>query len=513
LVYLDPPFNSNASYNVLFAAKDGHQAAAQIEAFEDTWRWDEAAARVFAESVEAGGSVADVLLAFEKFLGPNDILAYLTMMAPRLVELRRVLKPTGSLYLHCDPTASHYLKLLLDAVFGPEQFRSEIIWKRTTSHNNVRNRFGDETDTILSYGKGPQPTFNVQYRPYTDEYIKSHYSQMDADGRRFTTRDLRNPGIRPNLHYEYKGYKPHPNGWAFTLAKMKEYDAKGLLYFPPDPEGRIRLKRYLDEMPGTPMGTVWEDIPPLNSQAQERLGYPTQKPEALLDRIIAASTNVGDVVLDPFCGCGTAIASAQKLGRSWIGIDITHLAISLIKVRLRDTFGDAVHYKVIGEPTTAEDAAALAESDKYQFQWWALGLVGARPVDQKKGADKGIDGRLYFHDGGEKTRQIIISVKGGKLKATDLRDLRGVIDREKADIGVFLTFEPPTKPMRTEAASAGFYESPWGKHPRLQMLTVAELLDGRGIDYPRTAGINQTFKRAPKAKKSEVKNKSLFDND
>jgi site-specific DNA-methyltransferase (adenine-specific) len=511
LVYLDPPFNSNASYNVLFAAKDGHQASAQIEAFEDTWRWDESAARQFAETVEVGGRVADVLLAFERFLGPNDILAYLTMMAPRLVELRRVLKPTGSLYLHCDPTASHYLKLLLDAVFGPEQFRSEIIWKRTTSHNNVRNRFGDETDTILSYSKGPQPTFNLQYRPYSDEYIKSHYSQVDADGRRFTTRDLRNPGIRPNLHYEYKGYKPHPNGWAFTLAKMKEYDAKGLLYFPPDPEGRIRLKRYLDEMPGTPMGTVWDDILPLNSQAQERLGYPTQKPEALLDRIIAASTNVGDVVLDPFCGCGTAIASAQKLGRRWIGIDITHLAISLIKVRLRDAFGDMARYQVIGEPTTTEDAAALAESDKYQFQWWALGLVGARPVDQKKGADKGIDGRLYFHDGSEKTRQVIISVKGGKLKATDLRDLRGVIDREKAEIGVLISFETPTKQMKTEAASAGFYTSPWGKHARLQLLTVAQLLDGRGIDYPQTAGVNRTYKQAPRAlKKVAERHPELF---
>jgi site-specific DNA-methyltransferase (adenine-specific) len=511
LVYLDPPFNSNASYNVLFAAKDGHQASAQIEAFEDTWRWDESAARQFAETVEVGGRVADVLLAFERFLGPNDILAYLTMMAPRLVELRRVLKPTGSLYLHCDPTASHYLKLLLDAVFGPEQFRSEIIWKRTTSHNNVRNRFGDETDTILSYSKGPQPTFNLQYRPYSDEYIKSHYSQVDADGRRFTTRDLRNPGIRPNLHYEYKGYKPHPNGWAFPLAKMKEYDAKGLLYFPPDPEGRIRLKRYLDEMPGTPMGTVWDDILPLNSQAQERLGYPTQKPEALLDRIIAASTNVGDVVLDPFCGCGTAIASAQKLGRRWIGIDITHLAISLIKVRLRDAFGDMARYQVIGEPTTTEDAAALAESDKYQFQWWALGLVGARPVDQKKGADKGIDGRLYFHDGSEKTRQVIISVKGGKLKATDLRDLRGVIDREKAEIGVLISFETPTKQMKTEAASAGFYTSPWGKHARLQLLTVAQLLDGRGIDYPQTAGVNRTYKQAPRAlKKVAERHPELF---
>ncbi len=207
LVYLDPPFNSNASYNVLFAAKDGHQSAAQIQAFEDTWRWDESAARQFRETVEAGSSVADVLLAFEKFLGTSDMLAYLAMMAPRLVELRRALKPTGSLYLHCDPTASHYLKLLLDAVFGPENFRNEIIWKRTVSYNNVRNRFGDETDTILFYTKTDRPTFNLQHRPFSVEYIASHYAQVDETGRRYTTRDQRNPGIRPNLHYEYKGYK------------------------------------------------------------------------------------------------------------------------------------------------------------------------------------------------------------------------------------------------------------------------------------------------------------------
>lgn len=510
LIYLDPPFNSNANYNVLFAAKDGHQAAAQIQAFEDTWRWDESAARQFDESVKGGGKVADVLLAFERFLGTNDMLAYLVMMAPRLVELRRVLKPTGSLYLHCDPTASHYLKLLLDAVFGPEQFRSEIIWKRTVSHNNVRNRFGDETDTILSYGKGPQPTFNLQYRPYSEEYIKSHYSQVDADGRRYTTRDLRNPGVRPNLRYDYKGYKPHPNGWAFTLEKMKEYDAKGLLYFPPDKEGRIRLKRYLDEMPGTPLGTVWDDILPLNSQAQERLGYPTQKPEALLERIIAASSNPGDVVLDPFCGCGTAITAAQKLGRHWIGIDITHLAIGLIKLRFRDTFRDDAQFEVLGEPTTAEDAAELAATDKYQFQWWALGLVGARPADHKKGADKGVDGRLYFRDGTGEMQLAVISVKGGHLKATDVRDLRGVVERDKAALGALLSFETPTRAMRTEAAAAGFYTSPWGKHPRLQLLTVAQVLDGARIDMPQTAGVNQTVKTAPRHKKPDAEARDLF---
>lgn len=517
LIYLDPPFNSNANYNVLFAAKDGTESAAQIQAFEDTWEWDADAARQYAETVEVGGTVSDALQAFRQLVGTNDMLAYLTMMAPRLVELRRVLRPTGSLYLHCDPTASHHLKLLLDAVFGPESFRNEIIWKRTTSHNNVRNRFGDETDTILYYAKGPRPTFNLQYRSYSDEYIKSHYSQVDADGRRFTTRDLRNPGIRPNLHYEYKGYKPHPNGWAFTIEKMREYDEKGLLYFPSDPSGRIRLKRYLDEMPGTPMGTVWDDILPLNSQAAERLGYPTQKPVALLERIISASSNPDDVVLDPFCGCGTTIDAAEKLGRRWIGIDITHLAVGLIKARLLDTHGEGISetYEVIGEPTTVEGAAELAADEPFQFQAWALGLVGARTEDSaRKGADRGIDGKLYFHDGKiGKTETIIFSVKAGGVTVSHVRDLIGVVTREKAAIGVLLSMNEPTKPMRKEAADAGFYTSPWDgeKYPRIQLLTVGEILAGNAVQRPRVTGADRTYKQAPKHVRKVAEQKDVFD--
>lgn len=273
--------------------------------------------------------------------------------------------------------------------------------------------------------------------------------------------------------------------------------------------GFPQYKRFLGA--GNPIHDVVTDLPPINSQAKERLGYPTQKPVALLERIIEASSNSGDVVLDPFCGCGTTIEAAQKLGRSWIGIDITHLATTLIKVRLRDAFGDMARYHVIGEPTTAEDAAALAESDKYQFQWWALGLVGARPVDQKKGADKGIDGRLYFHDGSAVTRQIILSVKGGHLKADDVRALYAVVDREKAQIGVLISFEEATKKMRTDAASFGFYKSPWADHSKVQLLTVADILDGKTIDYPRTAGVNQTYKQAPREVRKVAESPGLFD--
>lgn len=501
LIYLDPPFKSNQDYNVLFEEKDGSGAASQFKAFEDTWEWNIESVRVFEELVESGGRVSDVMRAFRQFLGTNDMLAYLTMMAPRLVELRRVLKPTGSIYLHCDPTASHYLKILMDAIFGPKCFRNEIVWKRTSAHNDARRRFGIQNDTLLVFAKGDAPVFNRVYAPYSESYIKSHYSMVDGNGRRYTTRDLRSPGPRPNLTYVYKGYKPHPNGWSVSREVMEELDAKGLLYFPKDKNGRLRIKRYLDEMPGAPIGNIWDNIPPINSQAQERLGYPTQKPEALLERIISVGSNETDVVLDPFCGCGTAISVAQRMKRNWIGIDVTHIAIGLIKSRLRDAFGDAVAqtYRVIGEPVSLQDAQELAKEDPYQFQWWSLGLVGARKSEQKKGSDQGIDGRLFFHDEpeGGRTKQIVLSVKSGHVNVSQIRDLRGVIEREKAEIGVLITLEEATKPMRSEAASAGLYKSPWGTHPRIQILTIEESLKGKGIDYPHP--VNVTFKRAPRA--------------
>ena len=344
--------------------------------------------------------------------------------------------------------------------------------------------------------------------------MESHYGQKDPDGRRFTTRDLTASMQRASSGqlYAWKGVKPVSSRcWSFTIDKMKEFEAQGLLVY--GKSGVPRLKLYLDKQPGTPVSDIWDDIPPINSQAQERLGYPTQKPEALLERIIKASSNEGDVVLDPFCGCGTAIAAAQKLNRSWIGIDITHLAITLIKHRLKDAFGDGVSktYRVIGEPVSLPDAQQLAADDPYQFQWWALGLVGARPVEQKKGADKGIDGRLYFHDEpGGKTKQIILSVKAGHVAVSHLRDLRGVLDRENAEIGALLCMEEPTKAMRAEAAGAGFYKTPYGNHPRLQILMVGQLLEGGRIDYPpQYAREDRTFKKAPKAKKAGPEQKDL----
>ncbi len=519
LIYLDPPFNSNATYNVLFAQKDGSQSSAQIRAFEDTWQWDENAVRTYEEEVEKGGPVADALRAFHLILGGSNMMAYLTMMAPRLMELRRVLKPTGSLYLHCDPTASHYLKVLLDMVFGAENFRNEIIWKRTGSHGGAK-RWGSIHDTILFYTRTSNYTWNKIFQDYDQSYVENYYRFSDERGK-YQLVSLTGPGASSgDSGKPWKNVDPSKVGrhWAIPLNALKKLipedeiarlttqdkldilDAAGLIYWPPN--GSIpRQKRYLDEGEGVQIQDIINDINPISSQAKERLGYPTQKPLALLERIIQASSNPGDVVLDPFCGCGTAVVAAQKLGRQWIGIDITHLAIGLVKRRLEDAFGDSLQFQVIGEPTTLEEAASLAAQDKYQFQWWALGLVGARPAEGKKGADRGIDGRLYFHDDASgKTKQVILSVKGGHVNVPQVRDLIGVVERENAQMGVFITLEEPTKPMRAEAAQAGFYHSEvWNRdYPRIQILTIAELLEGKGIDMPPMRQVSQTFKRAKK---------------
>jgi len=502
LVYLDPPFNSNQNYNVLFKEKNGTQAASQIRAFEDTWTWSQDDEAVYADLVTKGGKVADCLQAFRTLLGPCDMLAYLVMMAPRLAELRRAMKATGSIYLHCDPAASHYLKLLLDAVFGGDKFRTEIIWKRSSAHSDAkqgRAQHGRIHDTIFFYTKSDEWNWNHVFTPYDEEYMKSNYRYLEEEtGRRFKSTDLTAAKPGGDTEYEWKGRKPAQGRyWAYSKANMEKFEREGRLFY--TGSGLPRLKQYLDEMPGISLQDIWSDIGPISSQAAERLGYPTQKPEALLERIIKASSNKGDLVLDPFCGCGTTIAAAQKLGRRWIGIDITHLAITLMKTRLNDAFGDQVKYQVIGEPFSVPDAAALAVSDPYQFQWWTLGLAGARPVEEKKGADKGVDGKIVFQ--GEKPGQfetVIISVKAGHLMANHVRDLRGVVDREKAAIGVLISMEEPTKPMQTEAVTAGFYESIiWGKkYPKIQLLTIAEFLAGKKIDMPPIRQVDKTFKKA-----------------
>ncbi len=516
LVYLDPPFKSEQNYNVLFAERDGSRSAAQIQAFEDTWQWDQSAAAAFEEVVETGGQVSLAMQAFRQAIGESDLLAYLSMMAPRLKELHRVLKPTGSLYLHCDPTASHYLKMLLDAVFGPQFFQNEIVWKRTSARSDSK-RWNHIHDTILLYSVSSTFTWNRQFTPYDESYTEKFYRFVDPDtGRRYASDNLTAAGTREGTSGDtWRGINVKAKGihWKYQTSKLDELDKQGRIIWPAKKGGVPRFKRYLDEMPGVAIQSIVSDIPPLSAQSAEKLGYPTQKPEALLERIINASSNEGDTVLDPFCGCGTTIAAAQKLHRQWVGIDITSLAITLIKHRLQSAYGSAVEYEIIGEPVSASDAEQLAKDDPYQFQWWALGLVGARPVEQKKGADKGIDGRLFFHDDakGGKTKQIIFSVKAGNVSVSYVRDLRGVLDREKAEIGVLISLKPPTRDMRKEAASADFYDSPWKtKHPRLQLFTVEELLEGKRPDIPY-GGDLRTFKAAPRVKRKPDKKQKRFD--
>jgi site-specific DNA-methyltransferase (adenine-specific) len=506
LIYLDPPFNSNRNYNVLFKDERGTDSEAQITAFEDTWHWNAAAEQTYNELLtDVGGDVGRMIEALYTFIGPSQMLAYLVMMAARLVELHRVLKPSGSLYLHCDPTASHYLKIILDTIFGPENFRNEIVWQRTTAKALMTRRLPDNHDTILSYQKGPSATWNNDaiFVPYDlgnlDEKTASKYTLRDADGRRYQLTDLTNPNPdRPNLTYEFLGIT---KVWRWTKERMQAAYQAGIVV-QPRPGAVPRLKRYLDEQRGKPFGDVWTDIPPLNSQAAERLGYPTQKPLALLERIIAASSNPGDVVLDPFCGCGTSIAAAQKLGRRWIGIDITHLSIALQKYRLEQSF-PGITFKVVGEPEDLGAARQLASDDRYQFQWWALSLVRARPLggqegskQGKKGSDKGIDGVITFlDDASGKAKRALVQVKSGKVKSGDIRDLVGTVQREQAQLGVFLTLDEPSRDMLTEAASAGVYRSPgWGRdYPKVQILTIAELLRGAEIKMPPAHG---TFKQA-----------------
>jgi site-specific DNA-methyltransferase (adenine-specific) len=480
LVYLDPPFNSNASYNVLFRSPEGERSHAQIEAFEDTWHWTDEAEIAFDEVLKSGhADAAEMLRAMRQVLKENDMMAYLTMMAVRLIELQRVLKPTGSLYLHCDPTASHYLKVMLDGIFGAAAFCGEIVWKRTTAHSDARG-YGSNIDMILYYAKSDGLTFNAVYQPYTEEY-KARFRQADADGRRWADDNLTAKGLRGGGYdYEYKGVR---SLWRCPLTTMQRLDREGRLHF--TNKGGIRLKRYLDELPGMPCQSLWDDIAPINSQAKERLGYPTQKPLTLLERIIQASSNEGDTVLDPFCGCGTTIHAAEKLRRQWIGIDITHLSISLIEKRLRDAF-PGVAFEVHGTPKDLAGARALAAQDKYQFQWWAVSLVNAVPYGgKKKGADGGIDGFIYFKPDGKTSEKAIVSVKGGDhVAVTQIRDLCHVVERERAKIGVFITLAEPTAPMTKEALKAGFFEANGRRHPKIQILTIEQLFAGQRPDIP-----------------------------
>lgn len=507
LIYLDPPFNSARDYNVLFKEAKKAENEAQVVAFTDTWNFHNRILEEFFDD-SRNAKLFDLTNAVHHFLGASEMMAYLLMMGPRLLEMQRVLKPTGSLYLHCDPVASHYLKIMLDVVFGPGNFRNEITWKRADAHNDARHQFAKISDTLLFYAKAaPSHHFNVQYGAYPEKTLQDWYLWLElADGsvrrmtkeerdtqeipagaRRFNTDNLRSPNPRPNLTYEYKGYKPHRNGWAVSKAKMAELDEKGLLLFPADLDGRIMRKKYLDEQEGVVAGDIWTDISQLRGTDAERMGYPTQKPLALLERIIKASSKPGDVVLDPFCGCGTAIAAAEKLGRKWIGIDVTFIAIDLMVKRMKEHFEleRDKDYDVLGDPYDAHSAGKLFQQSPKEFEMWAVRKVGGVPQPDKSG-DKGVDGRVYFGDENKEHQYAVCQVKGGHLTPSVIRDFAHVIQRENAAMGFFICLGKPTKGMYQEAGEIGFFDSPSGrKIPKLQIRTIKELLDGKEFDYPR----------------------------
>jgi site-specific DNA-methyltransferase (adenine-specific) len=552
LIYLDPPFNSSRSYNVLFKDEHGTESEAQIEAFEDTWHWNMEAEHTYADLLtEAPDQVAKMIESLRGFIGDNQMMAYIVMMAARLVELHRVLKPTGSIYLHCDPTASHYLKIILDSIFGVEQFRNEIVWRRTGSHGKAR-RYGPIHDTILFYTKTDAYEWNFPKRPFMKGHVEGYFVKDEKGWRtNYYGNVLTGSGLRNGESGKpWRGFDPSAKGrhWAIPGALVEEvgedfsqltqHQKLDRLY----ELGYIKIaqgqawpiyEHYIKPDDGTPTPDIWafqpytqgtvfgtdkgidEEVRWLQPQDRERLGYPTQKPVALLERIIQASSTRDSIILDPFCGCGTAIAAAQNLGRKWIGIDITHLSIALQKYRLEAMF-PGIKFKVIGEPKDIGAARQLASEDRYQFQWWALSLIRARPLggqegsrEGKKGSDKGIDGIIAFIDDNTgKAKRVLVQVKSGHVKSGDIRDLKGTLQRENAAIGVFITLEKPSQDMTTEAVSAGFYHSTgWNQdYPRIQILTVEELLHGIEVKMPPQFG---TFKQAQRVRETDAEQAEL----
>jgi DNA modification methylase len=537
LIYLDPPFNSNANYSHLFRSPDGKVAQSQIQAFEDTWEWGDSANAAFRQVVTGPNTdVAELLTSMRRFLRENAMMAYLAMMAARLVELHRVLKPTGSLYLHCDPTASHYLKLLLDGVFGPENFRNEIIWRRTNAHSKLSKQFGPIHDVILFYSKSANFKFQPGRRPYVASYVEKAFPSKDGNGR-YQSNVLTGAGVRTgDSGKPWRSYDPTPKGrhWAIPAKLLaaagigetdlpltdvlERLDTAELILHPKSAGSLPRYKQYLETSEGILFQDIWayqpgtrgallgtdegidEDVKWLDAD-DEKLGYPTQKPLGLLSRIITSSSNPGDVVLDPFCGCGTAVDAAQKLGRHWIGIDVTHLAIGLIEKRLRDRYPEGLEYEVIGRPADIDSALRLAAERPYDFQYWiTFAIDGQAFQGGRKGADRGIDGFIWFTGPDRQPERVLISVKAGQnIGPAMIRDLKGTMEREKAPMGVFVCAREPSAEMKREAAAAGEYEGPDGRfYPRVQIFTLEDLFAGRKPRVP-LLDTAAAYRRAPRA--------------
>ncbi|HEX4738868.1 MAG TPA: DNA methyltransferase [Allosphingosinicella sp.] len=519
LVYLDPPFNSKAEYSVIFKSENGEPSGAQAKAFQDSWRWGEASQDAIEKIVAYGGKPASYIGAFMGAMGQSSTMAYLAMMTVRLIQLRRVMKPTASLYLHCDPSASHYLKVILDSLFGEENFRSEVVWRRSSAHNKLSKQYGPIHDNILFYSRSKVFHFEPGCTPYTRQYVSKQFRRADHDGRHYRLNELTGPGTRQGASGSLWGeYDPTNKGrhWAIPASlrqnlpnngagmspqsMLDHLNELGWIHFSAD--GRPTYRQYPGR--GVPYQDIWAFQPGTEGCVEgtnagidadvkwldhdnEREGYPTQKPVGLLSRIIATSSRPGDMVLDPFCGCGTTVHAAQALGRSWTGIDITHHAVSLIQSRIKRNF-DGLHVEVEGRPADLEGARNLAKRDKYQFQWWANYLFGVQQYREKKGADGGIDGEIFFLNGPHGIGKIIVSAKGGAdVGPTPVRELGFVVDREKAQMGVLVMLEEPTQSMKNDALSAGNVQTAHGRFPKLQIVSIANLFDGKRPLLPHRA--------------------------
>jgi DNA modification methylase len=532
LVYLDPPFNSKAQYNVLYETPDNARETAQRTAFRDTWTWETEAQHCYDQCVQAGGRIAPLMRALKQALRTSDTMAYLAMMAARLILIHQVLKPTGSLYLHCDPVASHYLKIILDAIFGPTNYRTEISWRRTSSHNDAkqgRKQFGNVRDVIFFYSVTDEWTWNQKYIPYSDSYLESEYRHRSEDGNYKETdvtaakpggdtsyiwRVKRNAGKKfrwvpdfdneylvPKTGWEYLEVRPYRGRyWAYSKDNLRRFWEDGVLIH--RSTGMPRLMQFAEEMPGVPLQNDWQDIPP--APKSEALGYPTQKPLALLRRIIETSSNPGDVMLDPFCGCGTSVHAAAELGRTWIGIDVSYYAVRLIRRRLKAKFGADYEVPIEGIPADFASAEALASRDPYGFQQWAVHELGCQLWgDGKRGADGGIDGEMYFYGGpGREAGRMLVQVKGGKKSTVaQVREFKAVLDDEQADLGIFFCRGDTTPDMRSFAAGAGFYHIGNRSIPRLQLVTLGTWYSGQRPSLPIPISITIPKDKSLKAKK------------
>jgi len=515
LVYLDPPFNSQQDFNLPFGSEDARPEQ-QRRAFRDTWWWDETADRAYDELTRTRVEVLPdklpgIMRALHGFLYPrykHHLLAYLMNMAIRLVELHRVMKQTGSLYLHCDPKASHYLKMILDAIFGIEHFRNEVVWKRSHAHNGA-NKYGPVHDLLLFYTKSDTYTWNPITKRLPQKTIDEWYNNVEeGTGHRFNRDNLTANGTRGGESGKpWRGVDPTKKGrhWAIpryakeivgdlpTHEALDALDAAGRIWWPKKDDGVPMFKRYLEEATGVPALDVITSIPHLHNRSPERVHYPTQKPLALLKHILELSSNEGDTILDPFCGCGTSVIASEQLHREWFGIDIGEQAIDVLReIRLPKEAPGATFSETI-EPFDPESARRLAQKDEYEFQWWAVRKIGGQPAGgkKKKGADRGIDGEIIVEDeeGNHRRLRVIISVKSSSTpQIAWVEQLQGVVmnPEHRAYMGVLVTVEA-TSGMKDRAREYRTVKSTIeGKDPyKIQVVTVEDLFKhGCGIILP-----------------------------